>query len=215
MPDAEPKLTFEQQPSAFGAWLGIVLLFAVFALFVWVVMGAMPRGDNYEQKRAEARLEKLKVANEEAQKASGYGWVDKEKGIARIPVGRAMELAAAELAQKRPTAANPIPPEIAPGLQAAAPAGPSAAPTAAPQPAAGSSPKATAIMGPGSVIGGQPAAAANPSNAAPGTQPGPSATPAASPPAGASQQQPGVGEPTATPVQSPPGTPLPVRGKQP
>lgn len=211
----EPNLSFEQPRSVFGTWLGVILLFSVFGLFVWVVMGAMPRGDSYEQKRAEGRLEKLKVANEEAQKAGGYGWVDKEKGVARIPVERAMELAVAELAQKKPMAANPIAPDLAPGLQATAPVGPSAAPTAAPQPPAGSSPKPSAISGPGSEISGQPAAAANPPNAPPGTQPGPSATPAASPPAGSNQPQPGVGEPTATPVQEPPGTPLPVRGKQP
>ncbi len=36
----------------FGTWLGVVLLFAVFGLFVWAVMGMMPRGNDYEQKRA-------------------------------------------------------------------------------------------------------------------------------------------------------------------
>ena len=32
----------------------MVLLFAVFGLFVWVVMGVMPRGDNYEAKARES-----------------------------------------------------------------------------------------------------------------------------------------------------------------
>ena len=68
--DDEPQLSFEQPRSAFGTWLGVVLLFAVFALFVWVVMGVMPRGDNYEEKRAEARMEKLKMAHEEASRAA-------------------------------------------------------------------------------------------------------------------------------------------------
>ncbi|MFN2509073.1 MAG: hypothetical protein ABR589_09920 [Chthoniobacterales bacterium] len=216
MPD-EPQLSFEQPRSMFRTWLGVVLLFAVFALFVWAVMGAMPRRDSYEEKRAKARLEKLKTAAEEAKTAlDGYGWVDKEKGIVRVPVQRAMELAVAELAQKKPAPANPIPPEAdKAGLQATAPVGPSAAPTAPPQPAAGSEPKPKAIEGKDSENRGEAAAANNPPGASPGTQPGPSATAAASPPAGASRPEPGVGEPTATPVQSPPGTPLPVRGGKP
>nr|MBA2742703.1 hypothetical protein [Chthoniobacterales bacterium] len=80
-------LTFEQPRSVFGTWLGIVLLFAFFALLVWAVMGAMPRSDDYEQKRATARLEKLKTAGEEWNTAlHGYSWIDKDKGVVRLPV---------------------------------------------------------------------------------------------------------------------------------
>jgi len=199
----------------FGTWLGVVLLFAIFGLFVWAVMGAMPRGDNYEGKRAQARVEKLKVASEEAQTAlNGYGWVDKEKGTVRLPIHRAMELSVAELAQKKPAPANPIAPDIQPGMQATAPGAPSAAPTAPPQPGA-SAPPATTLGGKDSEGRGQAAGSANPPNAAPGSQPGPSATPAASPPAGASQPQPNPSAPMRTPVQTAPGTPLPVRGASP
>ena len=194
----EPQLSFEQPRSAFGTWLGVVLLFAVFALFVWVVVGAMPRGDKYEEKRAAARIEKLKSVTDEAATLHTYGWVDKAKGVARIPIDRAMELSVAELAQKKPAPAGPIATPAAP-----VPAAPAAAPAVAPQPGTASSP-ATSHAGPGSAIGAQPAAAANPRNAAPATQPGPNATPAASPPAPAPPNERGP-----TPVQAAPGTPLP------
>jgi hypothetical protein len=111
----------------FGTWLGFILLFAVFGLFVWVVMGIMPRTDDYERKRALARVEKLKVARDEDNAAlNGYAWVDKAKGTVRVPIQRAMELTVAELAQKKPAAANPIAPEVQPVPQATAtPAAPS------------------------------------------------------------------------------------------
>ena len=214
----DPKISFDQPRSTFGTWFGIVLLFAIFGVLVWVVMGAMPRGDNYEQKRSEARLEKLKTAREEYAKATqGYGWVDKEKGVARIPVERAMELAMTDLTQRKPTAANPIEPGAGEkvGQQASAPGAPPPTPDA-PKPAADSTPRATAISGPGSESNNQPAAAANAPPAAPGTQPGPNATPAASPGSAATQPGQGVGNPGPTPEQQAPGgANLPVPGKDP
>ncbi len=38
----------------FSTWIGVVLLFAFFGLLALVVIGASPRGDNYEEKRAKA-----------------------------------------------------------------------------------------------------------------------------------------------------------------
>ena len=217
MANNEPNISFEQPRSAFGTWLGIVLLFAIFGLFVWVVMGVMPRGDNYEQKRSEARLEKLKTAREEYAKASGtYGWVDKEKGVARIPVQRAMEVAVADLAQRKPAPANPIEPGAGDkaGLQVTAPTTAAPAPTA--PPTAATPTQNTAISGPDSEINNQPTGAANPPGAAPGTQPGPNATPAAGPPSRSSLPQPGGADPGPTPVQEAPGGQnLPVPGKDP
>lgn len=216
----DDELTFQPPQSVFGTWLGVVLLFLVFALFVWVVTGLMPRGDDYEQKRAAARVEKLKTLRDETNTAlNKYGWTDKAKGIAHMPIERAMEISLAELAQKKPAPANPIAAEPAqPGPQEGAPvtpAGSTVPPSAASAASAAATPKATSITGKDSENRGQAAATSNPPNAAPGTQPGPNATPAASPPSGASQPQPGVGNPTATPVQIPAGTPIPVPGATP
>jgi hypothetical protein len=212
MAASDPEITFEQPRSTFGTWLAIVLLFAVFALFVWAVMGMMPRSATYDQKRAEERLKKREEAQKEADTAlAGYGWVDKSKGTVRLPLERAKELAMAELAQKKPTAAGPIPPQgAAPGMQVTAPVAPTpgtsgAAASPVPTPH-------TAITGKDSEAKGKAAASVNPPAAQPGTQPGPQATPAASPPAPASQPQPNPAAPAPTPEQSAPGSPLPVRG---
>lgn len=211
MADEESLRQVAQARIPFSAWLGVVLLFALFGIIVLALVGPAPRGDTYEQTRAKARAEKLKALREEDEKAlTTYGWIDKDKGVARVPIKRAMELTVAELVMKKPQPAGPIAtPEPAP---AAAPAGavaPKAAPTAAPSPAG--TPKPTSVSGPSSEIGTQPAGAANPPAAAPGTQPGAAATPAASP---APVEKPPV-TPSPAAIPTPPGTPLPVRGKTP
>ena len=91
------------------------------------VIGPSPRGDNYEQTRAKKRFDILKQAREEDAKAlNGYAWIDKAKGTVRIPIDRAMQLAATELAQKKPAPAGPI------ALAQPAPAAPAASATPAP-----------------------------------------------------------------------------------
>jgi hypothetical protein len=224
-------------PFPFTTWLGVILLFVFFGLLVAVLVRIAPRGNTYEAKRAKAREEKLKTAMDEAHKdLTTYGWVDKSKGVARIPISRAMQLALAELAQKKPEPAGPIetpaPAQQLPGPspaasgspgQAPAPAvgapsaatqtgasQPSATPSAPPQPSV--TPKPTSVSGKDSENRNQPAAAANPPGAQPGTQPGASASPLAAPapPSG----QPAV-SPTGTPKQSPSGSPLPVPEKTP
>jgi hypothetical protein len=206
-------LHIEQPRSGFGTWLGVVLLFAVFGLFVWAVMGAMPRGNQYEQKRAKARTEKLKTASDEAKAAlETYGWVDKEKGVAHIPIHRAMEVTVAELAQRKPAPAGPVGPEAGKaGMQETAPVAPPSAPASQAAPTA--SPKAIATEGKDSESAGQPAAASNPPNVPAGSQPGPQTSPPPPPSSTTRDYQNGGGE--ATPVQSPAGTPLPVPGRTP
>lgn len=196
-------------PSAsFGAWLGVILLFLFFGIFVLVLVAATPHGNKYEEKRAKAREEKLKTIREAAAKdLNSYAWVDKGKGVARIPIARAMQLTLPELASKKPEPANPIatPATAAPATSPAAPAvSPAAGPSATPKP--------KTSEGAESENRTQPAGAANPPNANPQTQPGPATTPAASasPPSG----QPAI-PPSPLPKQPPPGTPPAVPGKSP
>jgi hypothetical protein len=196
--------TSEREPISFGAWLGVVLLFLFFGIFVLVLVAIAPHGNTYEAKRAEARQKKLNDAHNAAtQELNSYAWVDKGKGIARIPIDRAMELTLRDLASKKPAPANPI------ETPAQAPAsGASPAPAVSPGPAtAAGTPKPTSVEGPSSENRNQPAAAGNPPGAIPGTQPGPGATPAASP----------SGQPALSPMpeQKPPGTPIPIAGKTP
>ena len=117
----------------FSTWLGIVCLFVLFGLIVLAVIGPSPRTSDYEETRAKKRMEKLKTLREETQKdLTTYAWVDKNKGVARIPIDRAMEVTVADLAQKKPAPAGPI---ATPAAQTA-PAGASPAPAASQQPGA-------------------------------------------------------------------------------
>jgi hypothetical protein len=193
----------------FSVWLGVVVLFAFFGVIVLATIGPSPRGTSYEENRAKKRLEKLKALREEDAKAlTTYSWVDKEKQLVRIPIERAMELTAAQLAQMKPTSAGPIATPAAPPAQSPA-ALSAASPAQAASPGGSAAPKAKAIQGVESENRGQPAAATNPPPAQPGTQPGASATPAAtSAPAG-------ITAPRVSPSATPPGTPLPVAGKTP
>jgi hypothetical protein len=199
-----------QSPAPFSTWVGVVLLFALFGVIVVAVIGPAPRGDSYEQMRAEARTKKLKDARDEEAKAlTGYAWIDKNKGTVRLPIDRAMELTAVDLANKKPAPAYAIAvPEsaAAPGGAAAA----SPAPSASPQ--ASGTPKPTSVAGPNSEARGQPAAAVNPPAVQPSTQPGASAAPAASPKSSGAVP---AASPSATSSPPPPGSPLPVRGATP
>jgi hypothetical protein len=149
-------------PAPFSTWLGVVLLFILFGVIVLAVIGPSPRGSDYEQMRAKKRMERLNALREENDKElTTYAWADKNKGVARIPINRAMELEVAELAQKKPTPAGPI---ATPATQAS----PAGASPAAPQ---------------GAAVSGSPfSGAASPSPAAqqapsPPASPAPATTP--------------------------------------
>lgn len=149
MPNDEDTLAHPEQPRfLLSAWLWAVLLFVFFSVIVAIAFAAMPRGSTYEEDRAKARAEKLKTAQEEWNKvAESYGWVDKDKGVAHIPIRRAMELELADLQAKKPTPAGPIatpPPAEAPvTAPAAAPDTQSNVPPVSPTGAPISKPAAT------------------------------------------------------------------------
>ena len=130
-----PSIAYSRAP--FSTWLGIVCLFVLFGLIVLAVIGPSPRTSDYEEARAKKRMEKLKTLREESQKElTTYAWVDKNKGVTRIPIDRAMEVTVADLAQKKPAPAGPI---ATPAAQTA---------PAAPQGAAVSSPPSSAAAQP-------------------------------------------------------------------
>jgi hypothetical protein len=182
----------------FSTWLGVVCLFALFGLIVLAVIGPSTRTSDYEEMRAKKRMEKLKALHEENQKElTTYAWLDKNKGVARIPIDRAMELTVADLAQKKPAPAGPIamppaqtapagaspapaasqPPGAAQPAQPSAPAGTSSAAPAASQGAVSSSPaEAAAKAVPPSAIAASPSPATQQSSPAPAS-PAPATTP--------------------------------------
>ena len=133
MADPESLRQVVHSRAPLSTWFGIVLLFALFGVIVLAVIGPAPRGSDYEETRAKKRMENLKASRDDATKAlTTYGWIDKNKGVARIPITRAMELTVAQLAQQKPAPAGPI---ATPEPQAtAAPVSP--APAGSPQPGA-------------------------------------------------------------------------------
>jgi len=131
MADTQSAHNIAYSRAPFSTWLGIVCLFVLFGLIVLAVIGPSPRTGDYEETRAKKRMEKLKTLHEESQKElTTYAWVDKNKGVARIPIDRAMEVTVADLAQKKPAPAGPI----ATSAAQTAPAGTSPAPAAPQQP---------------------------------------------------------------------------------
>jgi hypothetical protein len=210
MADIESLRQVAHSRTPFSAWLGVLLLFALFGVIVLAVIGPAPRGDTYEQTRAKKRVDILKtVRDQDEQALTTYGWIDKNKGVARIPIDRAMGLTVTELAKKNPAPAYPI---ATPEPQASAAETGAPAPPASPAPTG--TPKPTSVAGPQSEARGQPAAAINPPPAPPGTQPGASASPAASPAPAAARSNP-ANTPQATSVQSPAGSPPPSPAKTP
>src|SRR5213595_1840728 len=164
-----------------SAWFGIVLLFVLFGVIVLAIIGPSPRRSDYEETRAKKRVENLKTLRDEADKAlTTYAWVDKNKGLARIPIDRAMEVTVADLAQKKPAPAGPI----------ATPATQTAPTTASPAPAA---PQGAAVSSPPVSGAGRPAQPIAPTGA--------SAAPAAS-----QQQGPVSSLPPAMAVSPSPAT---------
>jgi len=151
MADTQSAHTIAYSRAPFSTWLGIVFLFILFGLIVLAVIGPSPRSSTYEETRAKNRIEKLKALHEETQKdLTTYAWIDKNKGVARIPIDRAMELTVAELAQKKPAPAGPIATPAAQTAPAAAPpaGSPAAQGVAPPPPATHQSPAAPASPAP-------------------------------------------------------------------
>src|SRR6476659_4594999 len=149
----------------FSTWPGMVLLFAFFALLAFVLLKAGPRGDTYEKKRAEVRAKKLEDAQKENLAAlTTYAWVDKTKGVARIPINDAMQIMLRELPDKKPTAAGPIAAASPAAAPQTSPAGspPSAGASATPAAEISATPKPTSVSGHDSEAHNQPAGAINP-----------------------------------------------------
>ena len=156
-----------QARAPLSVWFGIVLLFALFGVIVLAIIGPAQRGSDYEEARAKKRVENLKTLREETDKAlTTYSWIDKTKGLARIPIERAMELTVAELAKQKPAPAGPI---ATPETQA--PAGVPASPAPASPAASGSSQTG------GASPAASPAAQA-PASPSPAAQSSPSPSPA-------------------------------------
>jgi hypothetical protein len=185
MADTESLRQVVHARASWSVWLGIVLLFGLFGVIVLAIIGPAPRGSDYEETRAKKRVENLKTVREEADKAlTTYGWIDKNKGLARIPIERAMELTVAELAKQKPAPAGPIATPEAQATASAPASATSPAPVTSPKPsgaqaspqtAAPAAPQGTAVSSPQPSPAGQ--ASASPAASQAPTSPSPAKSP--------------------------------------
>jgi hypothetical protein len=126
--------------ASFGpGFLGAILLFCAFAVVAWILFRFAALSPTYEEKRAQARRDKVAAINAEAADKlySPPKWIDKTKGTIQLPIDTAMDLVVNDY-QTKPVAPsqvkvdNPYPY----GLQmaAAAPAAPSTTSTSSKTP---------------------------------------------------------------------------------
>jgi hypothetical protein len=120
-------------------FIGGILVFLLFALLVKVWFHFSAPAENYDDKRAAARIAKRQALDRDnRQKLTAYAWVSKDKGVVQIPIEDAMKLVAVELKNKPVQASavkveNPYPAGLQQAPAApAAPAASSSAPAAAP-----------------------------------------------------------------------------------
>jgi len=109
----------------------IVILFAVFAAFLLVIRyfyhpasvaafvapaENLPKELQWRADRESRQKTLRELQAEDAKKAASYAWLDRQAGVVQLPLARAMELTARELAARQP--AKPprdLPPPGAPG----------------------------------------------------------------------------------------------------
>jgi hypothetical protein len=95
----------------------IVFLFAIFAAFLLVIRyfynpvatpafvapaENLPKDQAWRADRDSRRKTLAEVGQKAAQSTTGYGWIDQKAGVVRLPIDRAMELTARDLAAKQP-----------------------------------------------------------------------------------------------------------------
>ena len=103
-------------------------LFGAASVFLLRVGGNF---ETVEAERAKQRLEtRLTLQKEDQKRLSSYGWVDKTKGLAHIPVERAIALEFPALKNKPVKAGPAIPPPAPAAAPAPAPAAATPTPTA-------------------------------------------------------------------------------------
>jgi len=107
MSENSHSLSQRKHPYLPGIWLAAGFLGLASLGFLLRPVGVTP--NSVLESAAKTRLEKLSKLREEQEKAlSSYGWTDKDKGIAHIPVSKAIELVLPKLRANDPHPAYAI-----------------------------------------------------------------------------------------------------------
>jgi hypothetical protein len=97
----EPKQDVLRPPifvTVIGAIIGLLTMFVIIAVMVWVGRPAPPPPPPDAQ--PPRTIEEVRAAEQEA--LNTYGWIDREQGVVQIPVERAMELLIGEARRQDP-----------------------------------------------------------------------------------------------------------------
>lgn len=120
MADNEPR-----QSNAFLVFLGSSIALATVIIVVCALLANKPKVELVDAKRGQLRIEtREKLEKINLEQLTTAGWVDKEKGVVRLPIEDAMRLVAANLGGKKPA---PSTVKIDPPLPMPAPYDPNAA----------------------------------------------------------------------------------------
>jgi len=107
MSESPHSLSQRKHPYLPGVWLAVGFLALASLALLLRPLGVTP--NTITESDAKVRLEKLtKLRAEQDQLATSYGWADKEKGIARIPIAKAMEITITSLRSNPPHPAYPL-----------------------------------------------------------------------------------------------------------
>jgi hypothetical protein len=108
-------------------FIGALVMIGVFLVIALLLRGIAPSGATDEIEKAEVRRANLAdLTKKNEAEMTTYGWVDREKGIVRMPIEEAMLKEAAILNQQEPRPAYaiatpaPAPPAEAPAVEAPA-----------------------------------------------------------------------------------------------
>ncbi len=196
-----------RSPNSFLVFCGSLLaLLIVAGLFVFSI-AAGPRPSDLDKKRADQRVAvRTKLEKEATDALTTEAWVDKAKGIVRVPVTGVFAATAKELAAKKPAPSQikVEPPLPMPVIDPAATEPPPPALTSAPQGA-----DTIRFTAPATPAPAAPAAPASNPTAPAATPTAPAATPLP-PPATPTAPSPTPSAPAATPTP-PPAGPVPAR----
>ena len=88
--EGDPKTGLTAVVGIVGTLVLILVIVGLQALFYHV------EGDVYSEIYAEPNLDVRMVRAQQLEVLNSYGWVDREKGVARIPIDRAMEMVIAD-----------------------------------------------------------------------------------------------------------------------
>ena len=107
MSESSSSLSQRRHPYLPGLWLAVGFLALASITFMLRPFGVTP--STVTESAAKVRIEKLKKAQEEQQKlVTTFGWIEKDKGVAHIPIEKAMQLTLATLRQNPPHPAYAI-----------------------------------------------------------------------------------------------------------